>query len=152
MPHALDAQVAEPWAGTAQEVPHVPQWSGSVLSVVSQPFAAVASQSPNPELHANPQALEAHVAAAFVRVGQTVLHPPQYEGLLVVSTHIIEQRVGVALPQPDAHAYAPPVPIEHNGVGSLQLVPQLPQCAVVVRSASHPFAAIPSQSPKPAAQ
>jgi hypothetical protein len=59
---------------------------------------------------------------------------------------VIPQRVSPAL-QPLAHEISPPR-TEHNGVGLTHAMRHDPQFVAVVKSVSHPLAAIMSQSPR----
>ena len=43
-----------------------------------------------------------HAGEPFVTAGQTVLHPPQWFGSVIMSTHRLPQRVGV--PPSASHA------------------------------------------------
>jgi hypothetical protein len=76
-PHAPPAQVCIATFERLQTAPHPPQFAGSTWVLTSQPFTALLSQFAKPALHEIPHALDAQVAAAFVRAGQTVLHAPQ---------------------------------------------------------------------------
>jgi hypothetical protein len=81
---------------------------------------------------------------------QTTSHPPQLLGSLAV----LAQNAAGAAPQVarGAAQVVPQAPREHTWPAA-QVVPQAPQPALSVRvSTSQPFAGLPSQSEKPAAQ
>ncbi len=77
-----------------------------------------------------------------------VVHDPQWSASVMRSTQVVPQRVGVAPPQPLAHANIVPLP-EHTGVAAGQMRPHIPQFMPVERSVSQPLVASPSQSPQP---
>jgi hypothetical protein len=66
-----------------QASPHPPQFAALVVVLVSQPFAALPSQFPKPELHVGTQALEVQVVVPFGLV-QGLEHAPQLLMSLVV--------------------------------------------------------------------
>ena len=74
-----------------------------------------------------------------------MLHPPQLLGSFVVLTQLAPHSVGVAPPQELAQEYTPPLFLQRE-VAPEHCIPQPPQLAGVERSASQPFAALPSQS------
>jgi hypothetical protein len=81
-------------------------------------------------LHAYVHALLTHSAVALATpVVQVVPHVLQSLGLLVGSTHVDPQRVGVAAGQPETH-----VPPWQTGVPPLHAWPQDPQLALFVCS------------------
>jgi hypothetical protein len=122
---------------------------------VSQPFAATASQLANGAVHAPiAQAPPTHEGVAFGGE-QRAPHAPQFSGSVRVSTQLPPQRAGVIGVQPLVQAReAPPsaITIEQVGVAPEQAFPHAPQETDRERSASQPFAAALSQSPKPRAQ
>ena len=59
-----------------QTTPQAPQFFGSVPSVDSQPFAAMASQSAVPGEHVKPHAPALHTGAAFGGFGHTAHDGP----------------------------------------------------------------------------
>jgi hypothetical protein len=79
-----------------------------------------------------------------------VVQLPQYEALLVVSTHVDPQSVDVGGAQPVTHAYRLPEP-EHCGAVGGQTVVQLPQLAGLLTSVSQPSFAFAEQCIQPAA-
>ncbi len=145
-PHTPAAQVAVPFV-PLHAFPHLPQCATLVARVASQPFAALESQLPAPALQVNVQTAATQVGLAFSTAGHGLPHAPQSVAAVISDTHCPLQFVGVAPEQLVAHApllHSCPVP---------HAVPHLPQCATLVaRVASHPFAALPSQLPKPVAQ
>jgi hypothetical protein len=77
---------AEALAGVGHALPHRPQWEVLVANAASQPLAAEPSQSPKPELQANPQVPEAQVAPALLGAEQARPHDPQLAGLVASVT------------------------------------------------------------------
>lgn len=81
--------------------------------------------------------------------------PPQCRGSLVVSTHVMPQRVGAIGAQPLVHTRTAPPSLGMSaqmGAASGQTAPQRPQFAAAVRSASQPFVGSASQSLRSARQ
>jgi hypothetical protein len=64
-------------------VPHPPQFAGLVVTLVSQPFAALPSQLPKPELHVGTHALAVQVVLPFGLL-QGLAQAPQLLMSLVV--------------------------------------------------------------------
>ncbi len=113
---------------------------------VSQPLLPSPSQLPKFTLHASPHAPLAHVAEALARVGHARPHAPQLAALARRSTHEAPHRVSPAT-QPARHT-----PDEHT-CATPHAPPHTPQLrASEVTSTSQPFAALMSQSTKPALQ
>jgi hypothetical protein len=84
---------AEHICPAAQAVPHAPQLAAEVARLVSQPFAAMLSQLPNPAEHVNPHTLAAHVATAPAGTAHATPHEPQFATEVAVSTHTPAHRV-----------------------------------------------------------
>jgi len=122
--------------------------------VASQPFAAFASQLPNPAWQAKPQISAAHVAVAFAGTGQTVHAAPHAVATFVThlpaqrwlgAVHLIPQTFSVHVAVPPTgtgqtthagpHAsglvFATQVP-PHRWVEFAHLVPQTPFVHVAV--------------------
>jgi hypothetical protein len=130
----------------AHATPHPPQCARAVVTLVSQPLAALPSQSPKPALQASPHAPDMHVAEALAGAGHTLPQRPQLltsdasktqrpAHIVVGDMHTVVH-VGVA----PEHTW----PVAHAR-------PHAPQWAVLVRvSVSQPLAALPSQSANPA--
>jgi hypothetical protein len=78
----------------AHACPHIPQLATSDRTVVSQPFAALPSQSPSPGGHAIPHTPAVHEAVPFVPDGHTIPHAPQFIGSVCVATQRVPQMVG----------------------------------------------------------
>lgn len=76
--------------------------------------------------------------------GQTIPHVPQLAALELRSTQLDPQRVSV--PQPLTQR---PIAESHTGLAPEHTVPHAPQFIALSSDASQPFAALPSQSPKP---
>jgi hypothetical protein len=131
--------------------PQPPQFVALVERSVSQP-AIMALQSPKP----GGQVPVAHVPAAQIAPvpGHTFPHVPQFVGEMPV---FVSQPF-VALPsqsaKPALHAPSAHIPAVQSGVAfaKVQVLPQAPQFERVSSGVSQPFAAMPSQSPNPAAQ
>lgn len=97
--------------------------------------------------HAPPE----HAACALATVVVHAFpHAPQLPALLVVSTHVAPQSVGVPAGHPEAHAYVAPVP-EQTGVPPVQAVVQPPHVADCEASVSHPSVGLPLQFAQPGA-
>jgi hypothetical protein len=139
---------------TKHAMPQPPQLFTSFVVVVSQPLPELPSQSPLPDAHIDtPHMLFTH-AGVPPWGGHTLLHVEQLLTLFVVliSQPFVTLLSQLAYPILQVIEHMPP---EHDGMPLfvLQPAPQAPQCrALVFRFVSHPFAAIPSQSPKPVLQ
>jgi hypothetical protein len=106
-------------------------------------------QRVSPEAHVRgvvPHAAEVHVATVPGGDGQTVPQTPQLAGSLDLSVHLLPHFASGSV-QVAVHPVGPQtgVPPEHD-------VPQAPHVAALARSASQPFAGLPSQSAHPALQ
>jgi hypothetical protein len=144
----LHARTPLAWPHT---LPHVPQFSTSEAVGVSQPSDTKLLQLPQPGTHpAMVHEPPEQPAAAFARV-HTVGQAPQCSGsalrstshpLFALPSQLANPELHVGVQRPLAHAVVP--------LGLLQEMPQAPQCKTVLIGASHPFAALASQSPKPA--
>jgi hypothetical protein len=150
MAHVPVLQVAVPFAE-----PHwllqTPQCCVLLVVLVSQPFAKLPSQLPNPALHAMLHAPELQAGTPFVEP-HTVPHVPQFERLLerVVSQPF--ETLLSQLPNP-ALQVIPQLPVVQLAVPfvELQALVQLPQrLTLVFRLISQPLVTLPSQFPKPA--
>jgi hypothetical protein len=131
----------------AQAAPQAPQFE-SVLSAVSQPFAASPSQSAKfPTQEFTRHAPASHRASPFA-TEHTRPHAPQCVRSVAVSTQALPHRCSLA-PQPLAQA---PARASHTGVAPEHAVPHAPQFIALLSAVSQPFAAFASQSPNPAAQ
>jgi hypothetical protein len=119
-----------------------PQCTVLVLRLVSQPFAALPSQSPKPGLHESPQRPAAHEGAALAPEGQTMPHVPQLAALVARSTQLDPQRVSE--PQPLTQR---PMAESHTGFAPVHATPQAPQFIALSSEASQPLDASRSQSP-----
>jgi len=148
--HAPAAHV--PLAGHAR--PQVPQFETLVAVAASQPLAALPSQSAKPAAQLATAHAPAMQAAVPLAAAQARPHAPQLPALVRVSTSqplagLRSQSAKPALHAPIAHAPAAHVAA---ALAKLQARPQAPQWAALVRvSASHPLAALRSQSAKFAA-
>jgi hypothetical protein len=147
MPHEEPLHVAVPCCAL-QVVPHAPQLLGEVLVSVSQPFAAMPSQSANGAM----QLLTAHVpfehdTTACGRL-HAVLHAPQWLGSVLRLASHPSAALPSQSPKPDEHAmeHFPPLQLGVPFV-PLQAMPHAPQFAALLEvSTSQPFVALPSQS------
>ena len=132
--------------GAGQMFAHPPQFIASCCSSTHAVGAAVGHPL-KPALHVKVHRLLAQVGCALVTsFGHASAHPLQSLALLVVSTHVPLQRVGVAVGQPDTH-----VPAAHTGSFVGQALVHEPQVAGLVMSVSQPFEGLPSQSAQPIA-
>ena len=127
----------------------------SVAVLVSQPFAALPSQSVKPGEHEYMHAPAAHEATVLGRGAHARPQPPQWATVLVVLTSQPLAAFMSQLAKPVLHVPTPQVPIAHAAVplaGVAQALPQAPQWAsVLARVVSQPLAALLSQLPRPAA-
>jgi hypothetical protein len=95
--------------------------------------------------HWSEHALPEHVGLACnTDVVQTLPHPLQLFGSVVVLTHVDPHRVGVVPEHPEVQAYVEPDP-EHRGSAVGHVVPHVPQLLVVLMAVSHPWDAGPLQ-------
>src|SRR5438094_7416902 len=93
----------------AQTTPHPPQLFALVLMLVSQPFAALPSQLPDPALHAATPHAPAEHAAVPLAAEHTVPHAPQLLTLLATlvshpSAPLLLQSLNPALHAATTHA------------------------------------------------
>ena len=96
--------------GHTNEDPQPPQLLTSVSKSMHAPLQRV-----YPVLHVKLHALVMHAALALaILVEQGLLHMPQLATLLVVSTHVPLQSVGVPAGQPETH-----IELLHTGVPPL---------------------------------
>jgi hypothetical protein len=144
--------VVEPWP-LLHAVLHAPQFDELLLRFTSQPFALLASQLPNPELHESEHAPRLHVAVAFAPL-HTAPHPPQFPRLVLVfvSQPLFGRPSQFAkLPvQTGVHTPATQLVVPFAFVQAMPHPPQLLTSPVV--GVSQPFFGLPSQSEKPAEQ
>jgi hypothetical protein len=141
--------------GSEQAFPHAPQLCTLLVMSTSHPFAATRSQSPKPASHAaTPQAPPAHMGVAF-----GVTHALPQKPQLCASEAMFTSQPFAAAPsqspkpakQPYVHAPIAQTPAAFGGeVHALSQAPQWMGEACVFTS--QPFAACPSQFPKPASQ
>jgi hypothetical protein len=136
----------------AQTRPHAPQLDGVIARLVSQPLAALPSQSPKPGLHrATAQVPTLQLAVALAREHAR----PQAPQLVTLVSVLVSQPLA-ALPSQSPKPRPQVIsqrPAAQRGVPFWleQSAPHAPQCATLDASAtSQPLAALPSQSPKPA--
>ncbi len=140
--------------GVGHAAPHMPQCAG-VERLASQPFDGSPSQLPKPALQVPIAHVPAeHTGEAFASV-QTRPHMPQFAMPVRTSTSQPSAALPLQLPKPGVHAATVHAPRAHPAVafGRAHDRPHMPQWAgVVLVSVSQPFAALPSQSPKPEVQ
>jgi hypothetical protein len=148
-PHVLIAHVAVAWAAFAHTNVQLPQRSGSLRVSTSHPFAALPSQSANPDAHVMAQVPAVHDRVLFGPAGQTVPHVPQFSASVSRFVHVVPHRSGVAPTQPLTQTVDPLLD-PHMGVPPLHIAPQAPQLLAVVRLVSQPSLASPLQSANPA--
>ncbi len=129
--------------GRLQLVAHVPQWVGSVLRLISQPFGVRPSQFAKPALHeAIVQLPATQPCAAFARL-HAPAHEPQCVGSVFrfTSQPLASRPSQSANPALQVYPHAPAVHVEDAFAGVLQSVLQPPQCVgSVFRFTSQPFA------------
>jgi hypothetical protein len=135
-----------------QATPQAPQLA-FVVSGVSQPVAAIASQSAKPALQlATSHTPAAHVGVASART-QAAPQLAQFVSVVSVDSQPFDS-LRSQLPKVGLQAPRAQVPLAHDAapLGLEHAVPQPPQFASVVSGVSQPFDATRSQSPKPASQ
>ncbi len=156
MPHMLDVHEGVVFGGAGQTLPHAPQLAALDRASISQPLAALASQSKKPAAHTGRHALITHEATVPGRdVVQTALHAPQFIKLVRVSTSqplaLFPSQSAKPVAHSDTHA-----PVRHEATelgAAVQRVPHAPQLLASVASvASQPLVALESQLPKPDSQ
>jgi hypothetical protein len=131
--------------------PHPPQLAVLVLMFVSQPFELLPSQLPKPASQPTSwQVPLAHDSVAFA-MSQATPHAPQLVSVFrLVSQPLVGSPSQFANPEAQVGTQAPPVHVVVP-LALEQTFPQEPQFAeLVLRFASQPSAALPSQFPKPA--
>ena len=149
-PQTPNVHDAAPFAGTGHTVPHVPQLTGLVFVLTSQPFAKLLSQLPKPALHVPEHKLIAQADKPFAIAGHTRAHAPQLLRLVLRSTSQPSTLLRLQLPKPALHCseQPPPAQVAAALAAAPHTRPQPPQFATLVRvSVSHPFITLPSQSP-----
>jgi hypothetical protein len=155
IPQAPAAQTPAAFAG-AQTVPHAPQFAMLAVTSVSHPFAGLPSQFPHPASQAATAQLPEAQADVACASAQAFPHAPQFAMLAVTSVSQPFPGIPSQFPHPGLHGPRPQLPPAQAAVpfvGVEQAFPHAPQWATFVRtSASQPFAAFPSQFPKPVAQ
>jgi hypothetical protein len=122
-PHlAPEHDAVATWAPRGHACPQAPQLLADAVVSVSQPLAALPSQSPNPALQTVPQRPDTHAGAALASGPHALPQAPQFIG----SWSVFVQAAGV--PQAtsgDAHDVAH-APLEHIVPGG-QTAPHAPQ-------------------------
>ena len=138
--------------GFTHATPQAPQLPVEVAVFVSQPFAAFASQSAKPGLHAGTHAPATH---EVVPLGLThaVPHAPQWGTVVnrLVSQPLLASPSQLAKPALHDGVHRPAVQVV-GPFGLTQAIEQVPQCAVVLSGDSQPLVPMPSQFPNPALQ
>jgi len=147
--HAPAAQVAAALA-KAHARPHIPQCITVVRVSTSQPFAALSSQLAKLASQRIPQVPDAHVRVVFERSGHAIAQVPQWVTEVMMSTQEPAHRVS-AVAHPEMQVRVPLTTLQ-TGAAPPHEVPQRPQLAGAVRSASQPFNGFMSQSAKPVVQ
>jgi hypothetical protein len=149
--HAPRAQapVAQLAAAFAREhaVPQLAQFA-SVVSAVSQPLAASASQLPKLALHVPMVQVPVEQLAAALARAHTVPQLAQFASVVSATSQPFES-VPSQFPKPALHAEIAQEPVEHVGVALLraQAAPHALQFVSEVSGASQPLLATPSQLP-----
>ena len=155
-PQLPPAHTASEVSGSAQTIPHPPQFAGSVRIAASHPSALVPLQSRWSAGHVviDVHAPETHATrSTAVDAMHAWPHAPQF----AASSSVRASQPSAALPlqsaQPASQRATVHTPAAQPAVacGTLQRTAHAPQCAgFVATSASQPFAASPSQSAWPA--
>jgi hypothetical protein len=153
---ALLVHVPVAFARPAQLVPQAPQFVALVRRSVSQPLVPMRSQSPEPAEQVRVHTPATQLAVLPVGAVHTVPQAPQFITLLLVRVSQPLAALPSQLAKPALHT-SEQVPMAHPDwplatapVG--HTVPQAPQWETLVPVlVSQPLAALPSQSPKPAA-
>jgi hypothetical protein len=145
---APDVHVVDPFA-FVQVTPQLPQLV-VVLSAASQPLDKRPSQLPQPALHVIEHAPREQDGVPFVEL-QTVPHAPQLATLVCVLISHPFEATPSQFPNPELQLWIAQDPEPHVAVALARLhaTPQPPQFVSVLRAASHPFEATPSQLPNP---
>jgi hypothetical protein len=118
MPHIEAVHAPEALLAFAQARPHMPQCAVLVRVSVSQPLAALPSQSAKPVPQVKPQRESAQRGDAFMAPAQAMPQPPQWSAVARVSTslplvetpsqsakpvlHVVVQRPSVQRPEAPA--------------------------------------------------
>jgi hypothetical protein len=92
-PHAPIAHVGDALGCGEHELRQRPQLRTSAVTLVSQPFAAIPSQSPNPAAHVSVHDAATHAAVPFGPAAQALPHVPQFIASLESVTHADPHRV-----------------------------------------------------------
>jgi hypothetical protein len=152
MSQVLAAQVADALA-REQAFPHAPQLATSSPSDVSQPFEALASQSPNPAVQLMEQTLLVQDGVPLVPSHATP-QELQFAASLVVSTSQPSAASALQSASPALQELTRHAPVLQSPVppAMVQTVPQLPQSESVFSGVSQPWVGSASQSPNPAEQ
>jgi hypothetical protein len=146
------AQPGVPWT-LLQTLGQLPQWEILVVSVISQPFAGLASQLPKPAVQTIWQEPFTQLGVPLVPL-QAAPQELQFAVLVLRSTSQPLATLPSQLPKPDEHEMLH-APLTHEGIPFAfeQIFAQVPQCtASLLRSISQPSLASPLQSAYPAAQ
>jgi hypothetical protein len=146
-------QLAVPFA-LLHFVPQLPQFATLEPVFTSQPFVDTLSQLAKPELQVDSVHVPVeHDAAAFGRLQDAPQAPQLVSVVSAVSQPLAE--FPSQSPRPLLQLETPQVPPTQFGVppAAGHTCPQVPQLVMLVAVlVSHPFRALPSQSPNPAAQ
>lgn len=144
-PHAPDVHAGVAWNGVGHRCPQVPQFARS--DVV---FTHVPAQYDVGALQTLPQCPPEQTVPGE----HTVPHMPQCVFVVRAVSHPLTG-LPSQFPHPIEHVPMPHVPAAQDGLefGKLHTLPHAAHdVAVIWRFVSQPFAALPSQSPKPASQ
>lgn len=150
--HESMTQVPVGQLATPSEIPHgrphAPQLD-AVVSDVSQPLPATPSQLPHDSSQlATPHEPKLHEGTAC-ETAHALVQEPQWFGSSAV-VHVVPHNTGASTGHVATQIRAPVESRPQSGKdGFVHARMHSPQCAAVVTSVSHPFAAIPSQLPQP---
>jgi hypothetical protein len=149
IPHTPPLQVADAFGDVGHTVPHVPQFSGLTVVLISQPLARSRSQSLKPGPQTSVHIPAVHTGVALVPPVQIVPQPPQlFRSLpMFVSHPFSDDESQSANPALHTVPHVADAQIADALVAPGQVVVHVPQCvALVARFTSQPFARLPSQS------
>jgi hypothetical protein len=148
---AVHAPAEQTWPAP-HALPHAPQLALSVLTLRSQPSAAVTLQSRNPEPQVpSAQVPAAHVAAALAKAHRTPQPPQLFTSVARTLVSHPFAAIPSQLPKPAAHTPTAQAPATHACVETLvsaQAAPQPPQLLGSVAVATQ----LPPQVESPAPQ
>ena len=136
--------------GRVQACPQLPQLVADPCRSVSQPFAGLPSQSPQPHAQTMLHVPPTQAGVALAREGQAFPQLPQLAALVAVFTQTLPHWVSPLPHDPEQTRVLPITRL--SGVDAPQKFPQSPLLDGCSSEVSQPFAGLPSQLPQPALQ